>query len=147
MQDFPHHYLVDGRAAPEGDVTLTSPGLEALASAAPEQFGGPGDKWSPETLLTAAVADCFILGFRAIARASKFQWHALSCIVEGTLERKDHVSRFTAFTVRARLEVPADADEARATRLLEKADATCLVTNSLSSEIRLETEVKKTDEP
>ena len=147
MQDFPHHYQVDGRAAPEGDVALTSPGLEALASAAPGQFGGPGDKWSPETLLTAAVADCFILGFRAIARASKFQWRALSCAVDGTLERKDHVTRFTAFDLRVTLEVPAGADRERANRLLEKAEATCLVTNSLSSEIRLETEVKTTDEP
>lgn len=143
MKDLPHRYEVEGSAAPDGDITLASPGLDALASAAPAEFGGPGDKWSPETLLTAAVADCFILGFRAIAHASKFQWLGLRCAVEGTLERKEHVTRFTAFVVRATLEVPADTDEARAKRLLEKAESACLVTNSLSSSIRLESRVNK----
>jgi organic hydroperoxide reductase OsmC/OhrA len=31
------------------------------------QLGGPGGQWSPETLLVAAAAECFILTFRAVA--------------------------------------------------------------------------------
>ncbi len=143
MQDFPHHYKVAANAAPEGNVVLTSEGLADLASAAPAEFGGPGDEWSPETLLTAAVADCFILGFKAIARASRFSWNSLRCDVEGVLERIDHVTRFTEFHIRAELEIPADADEERAQLLLEKADATCLVTNSMSSTVHLDTRVSK----
>ena len=143
MQDFPHHYKVAAKANPEGAVMLSSDGLDDLASAAPAEFGGPGDQWSPETLLTAAVADCFILGFKAIARASRFPWNSLQCNVEGVLERVDHVTRFTAFKVQALLEIPADADEERAQRLLEKADATCLVTNSLTSAVDLDTTVSK----
>lgn len=143
MQDFPHHYKVAANAAPEGDVVLSSGGLDDLASAAPAEFGGPGDKWSPETLLTAAVADCFILGFKAIARASRFSWNSLQCDVEGVLERIDHVTRFTEFRVRATLEIPADADEDRAQLLLEKAEATCLVTNSMTSTVHLNTSISK----
>ena len=143
MQEFPHHYKVAAEANPEGHVALSSEGLDDLASAAPAEFGGPGDKWSPETLLTAAVADCFILGFKAIARASRFPWISLQCHVEGVLERIDHVTRFTAFKVSAKLEIPKDADEERAQRLLEKADATCLITNSLTSTVTLETMVEK----
>ena len=96
MQDFPHHYKVAAKANPEGTVMLSSDGLDDLASAAPAEFGGPGDRWSPETLLAAAVADCFILGFKAIARASRFPWNSLRCDVEAVLERIDHVTRFTA---------------------------------------------------
>ena len=55
MQDFPHHYQASARAATDGDVQLTSPRLVTLRSASPAEFGGPGDRWSPETLLTAAV--------------------------------------------------------------------------------------------
>ncbi|HYW77025.1 MAG TPA: OsmC family protein [Gammaproteobacteria bacterium] len=143
MQEFPHHYKVAADAKPEGTVVLTSDGLDDLASAAPAEFGGPGDQWSPETLLSAAVADCFILGFKAIARASHFPWNSLQCHVEGVLERIDHVTRFTEFKVHATLEIPADADEERARRLLEKADATCLVTNSMTSTVHLETVVSK----
>ena len=89
MQDFPHHYRVGATAEPDGDVSLTGDGLDAIASAPPAEFGGPGDRWSPETLLVAAVADCFILSFRVIARASKLPWISLKCEVEGTLERRE----------------------------------------------------------
>lgn len=141
MQDFPHRYHVEARSGTGGDVILSARGLPELATQAPAEFGGPGDRWSPETLLAAAVADCFVLGFRAIARASKFDYEALEVEVEGVLERIDRVTRFTAFTVRARLQVPAGADEARALRLLEKAEETCLITNSLNCETRLEPQV------
>lgn len=141
MQDFPHRYHVEARSGTGGDVILSARGLPELATQAPAEFGGPGDRWSPETLLAAAVADCFVLGFRAIARASKFDYEALEVEVEGVLERIDRVIRFTGFTVHARLRVPAGADEARALRLLEKAEETCLITNSLDCETRLEPQV------
>ena len=146
MQDYPHHYKVAAVAGPEGNVDLTGEGLQAISSAPPAQFGGPGDKWSPETLLTAAVADCFILTFRAIARASKVAWISLECEVEGTLERKDGVTRFTEFLVNATLTVPEDTREERAQRLLEKAEESCLVTNSLTSTRRLNAVVRRVAE-
>ncbi len=146
MQDYPHHYKVAAVAGPEGEVGLTSDRLQAIPSAAPAQFGGPGDKWSPETLLTAAVADCFILTFRAIARASKVSWTSLTCEVEGKLERKDGVTQFTEFVVNATLTVPEDTREERAQRLLEKAEESCLVTNSLTSTRRLNAVVQRAAE-
>ena len=44
------------------------------------EFGGPGDLWSPETMLAGAVAGCFILTFRAAARASSasIPWRKLN---------------------------------------------------------------------
>lgn len=137
MIDFPHHYRVAAAGEPDGDVKLTSKGLPSLASAPPTEFGGPGDKWSPETLLVASVADCFILSFRAIARASKLTWTVLECEAEGTLERKDRTTRFTDFVVHATLSVPPGTDQERAHRLLEKAEESCLVTNSLSAATHL----------
>ena len=145
MQDFPHHYKVAANANPDGNVILSSEGLDDLASAAPAEFGGPGDQWSPETLLAAAVADCFILGFKAIAQASRFSWNSLQCEAEGVLERIDHVTRFTEFHIRAALVIPADADEERAKLLLEKAETTCLVTNSMTSKLHLDATVSKAD--
>ena len=138
MRYFPHHYKVAAVAGPDGDVSLLCDGLDAIPSAPPAEFGGPGDKWSPETLLVAAVADCFILSFRAIAGASKLSWISLKCEVEGTLERKDGATKFTEFVVRATLSVPQDTKKARAHRLLEKAEESCLITNSLSGTIHLD---------
>jgi len=87
MQEFPHHYSVAAVANPEGEVALQSDRLPSLTSTPPAEFGGPGDRWSPETLLVAALADCFVLTFRALARASKLSWLSLRCDVEGTLDR------------------------------------------------------------
>ena len=143
MHDLPHHYKVAATAGFDTDVSLTGDRLEAIASAPPEEFGGPGDKWSPETLLVAAVADCFILTFRAIARASEIPWISLKCDVEGILDRPERTTRFTDFVVHATLEVPADVDEKRAHWALEKAERGCLVTNSLSSNTHLEATVLK----
>jgi organic hydroperoxide reductase OsmC/OhrA len=144
MQDLPHRYHVEAKAAHEGDVVLSGSQLEPISSAPPAEFGGPGDRWSPETLLVAAVADCFILTFRAIARASKLPWLTLQCDVDATLAREDRVTRFTELVVNARLVVAPGVDEARAHRLLKKAESGCLVTNSLNATTHLNATVTVT---
>jgi organic hydroperoxide reductase OsmC/OhrA len=142
MQPFPHHYSVIARAAAQGDVTLTGDRLPDIPSAPPTEFGGPGDRWSPETLMVAAVADCFLLTFRGIAGVSRFPWVALECSVTGTVDRVERVIQFTALEVHARLRVPAGANEEQARRLLAKAEETCLVTNSLKVRPHLEAVVE-----
>ena len=134
MHPFQHRYVVNAVVRPDGDVPLACEGTRVIESAPPKEFDGPGNQWSPEGLLTAAVTDCFVLGFRAIAAASKFQWISLESRTEGTLERIDGKMRFTRFATHARLLVSAGADMERARRLLEKAEQTCLVSNSLNGE-------------
>ena len=145
MQKLPHHYRAEATSRPESNVDVSSPGLDNLDSAPPAEYGGPGDKWSPETLLVAAVADCFVLTFKAIARASKFDWSSVACNVEGVLDRQDDVTRFSSFRLHAVLDVPAGTDEARARRLLDKAEENCLVTRSLTASPTLEAEVRIAD--
>jgi len=142
MHPFPHQYLVQASARPDGDVPLSAEGVRVIESAAPKEFDGPGNQWSPEQLLTAAVADCFVLSFRAIAAASKFAWVNLEASTRGTLERAAGTMRFTRFETHAKLHLHAGADVERAKRLLEKAEASCLVANSLSSERHLTLEVR-----
>lgn len=140
MRPFPHHYSASLEiGAGDSFLVTRSPGLPGLEANAPAEFDGPGDRWSPETLLMAAVADCFALGFRAIAAASNLPWRALSCEVTGTLDRVDKVTRFTSVHIRAGLTIPADA-EARARRILQKAKDTCLVSNSLVCEVGFDAE-------
>jgi organic hydroperoxide reductase OsmC/OhrA len=145
MQSFPHHYSVRANAAAQGDVALHGERLPAIASAPPTEFGGPGDRWSPETLLVAAVADCFVLTFRGIAGLSRFSWSSLECTVTGTVNRVDRVTQFTELKVQARLRVPAGTNEDQARRLLTKAEETCLVTNSLKVQPQLEAVVEFED--
>lgn len=141
MHPFPHRYTVSAAVRPDGDVPLSADGVRIIESAPPKEFDGPGNQWSPEGLLTAAVADCFVLSFRAIAAASKYPWTRLEARTEGTLDRIDGKMRFTRFDTHAKLSVPEGADAERAKKLLEKAEGACLVANSLSSERHLRVEV------
>ena len=131
MQDLPHHYHVNASAEADGNVTIKADDLPQIVTAPPAEFGGPGDQWSPETLLVGAIADCFILTFRAVARASKLEWTRLECSAEGVLERVERVTRFTRVTVRATLTVPAGTDSEEA----------CLITRSMIAESHLEAEI------
>jgi peroxiredoxin-like protein len=139
--NFPHHYQIRAHVKSEGHVQLSGEKLATLTSAPPAQFGGPGTEWSPEDLIVAAVADCFALSFRAIAGASKFAFEDLTVDVVGTLDRVEREMLFTSFEINAHLKVPAGTDESRATRLLEKAEQACLITNSLKSTVHLHAQV------
>jgi organic hydroperoxide reductase OsmC/OhrA len=107
MHEFPHLYTVTAAGSIDGDVELVAERLPRLRSAPPAEFGGAGDRWSPETLLVGAVADCFVLTFRAVARASKLPWASLRCDVTGTLDQIDRVTQFTYLEIDAELQVPA----------------------------------------
>ncbi len=131
VQPLPHRYHVTASADSDGEVSLVAPGLPPLRSAPPSEFGGPGDLWSPETLLLAAVVDCFVLTFRAVARASSIPWRELRCDADGTLDRVERVTRFTAIELRAELVVPPEVPVDRAERALQRAERGCLVSNSL----------------
>lgn len=138
IQPYPHTYEATASGEPAGSVAVASPRLETLSTAPPAEFGGPGDLWSPETLLVASVANCFVLTLRALARAAGFHWLSVECHVEGVLERVDGVTQFTRFVTRASLMVPSGTDETAAHRLLERAERGCLIANSLRGGRHLE---------
>lgn len=141
MQSFPHTYNASVTASPSGHLAVTADGLPDLAAAPPAEFDGPGDQWSPETLLMSSLASCFILSFRAVAAASRFEWVSIKCQSSGVLDRVDKVTKFTSVTHHVHLLVHSEADIDKAGKLLQKAESVCLISNSLSAEVHLETEI------
>lgn len=141
MKPLPHVYDARVIGGPTGHATLSAPGLPDVSSAPPADFGGPGDAWSPEHLLMAAVETCFLFTFRAVARASKVEFTSLEVSGAGTVDRKEGVTRFTEIVLRPRLTLPAGADRDLALRALEKSERACLVSASLSTPIHLEPEI------
>ncbi|MDG2460207.1 MAG: OsmC family protein [Luminiphilus sp.] len=144
MQDFPHYYRCVATAnADQSRVRISSNGLEDLSTDVPTEFGGPGDQWSPEALLIAAVADCFVLTFRAMAKPSRVTWYALDCDATGTLERADRSTRFTEIQLSVRISIPDDLEEEKVLRVLKKAEENCLITNSLTATVTLNTDITR----
>jgi len=126
MQGYPHHYPISASGGSRGNIVVSGEGLPDL----------------DETMLTASVANCFILTFRAIARASKFEWTSLDCSVDGVLDRPERATIFTEFNIHAVLHAPEGTRQPLAQRLLEKAEQLCLITASLKSEINLTTDIQ-----
>jgi organic hydroperoxide reductase OsmC/OhrA len=141
MQPLPHRYTVTAVGEASGEIEMIAARLATLHAAAPQEFGGPGDRWSPETLLVGAIGDCLILTFRGVAAASRLPWTSLSCRVTGILDRVDRAMQFTGFEVEARLEVPSTVDPGRARLVLEKAEQNSLISNSVKGRTHLLVEV------
>lgn len=145
MHSYPHVYVVAAAGGSAGPVSVSSVKLPDLQTAPPPEFDGPGGMWSPETLLCSSVADCFILTFRAVSRMARLEWQHLDCRVEGVLDRVDRVPQFTRFGTFATLTVPVNTDVAKARELLERAEHTCLIANSLRGSRALEAQVVVAD--
>lgn len=141
MKPLPHVYEVDLAGGADGYAKVLAEGMPELQTAPPLDFDGPGDAWSPEHLLLAAVETCFLFTLRSIARASKLEFLSLELSGQGKVDRKDGATRFVEIVLRPRLRLSPGADKDRALRILEKSEKACLVSASLATPVRLEPEV------
>ncbi|MEX2280039.1 MAG: OsmC family protein [Acidimicrobiia bacterium] len=133
--DYPLH--LDG-TGPKTGMFSSDEALPKLDVASPPEFGGPGATWSPEHLFVAAVSSCLMTTFRTIAELSNLEVVDYSDDPVGHLVREESLYRIESITLRPRV-VIADPDKVdKAWRLLEKAERACLISRSVSSEIRLE---------
>lgn len=141
MKPLPHRYTVLLGGGAKGYAALTAPGVANLPAAPPVEFNGPGDAWSPEQLLLAAVASCYLFTLRAVAQAFRLDFISLELSTEGVVDRGEGGLRFTEIVLRPRLLMPAVTDQGRASRVLERAKTACLVSASLSTPVRVESEI------
>lgn len=109
--------------------------------AAPPEFGGEPGLWTPEHLLLAAVSTCYVATLRAVAEASKAEFHGLELTVEGTIEKQEGGFRFTRILLRPVVVIEKEAERERMGRLLEKAERVCLISRSLSCTMLLEPKI------
>src|SRR5690606_16537987 len=134
-----HIYQVDLKYLNERKGEISSPVLnQKIEVATPPEFpkGMPGI-WSPEHLFTAAVSSCFMTTFLAIAENSKLEFESFACKASGKLEQVDGKYKMTEVLLEPQLVILHEQDQARALRVLEKAEAACLITNSITSTVTM----------
>jgi peroxiredoxin-like protein len=141
MKPLPHRYEVQLTGGQSGYAELRAAGIPLMRTASPPEYDGPGDAWSPEHLLLAAVESCFLFTLRAVARASQLEFVSLDLQAVGVVDRHDRVTRFTEIVLRPRLTIRTAIDRERIRLLLEKTEKACLISASLSTPIRLEPEI------
>jgi len=111
----------------------------------PPEFKGDPGYWTPEHLLLAAVASCYVATFYALAE-SKLGFLELDILVEGTLGKPDGRLRFTNIVLRPTVKIARHEDSDLADRLLAKAEEGCLIARSLACPIHLEALVRPAEE-
>ncbi len=133
---------VEATSAKTGMVTSTD-GLPPLEVASPPEFGGPGERWSPEHLFAAAVAGCLMTTFRAIAEMSKLEVLEYSDDATAHLIRDEGgLYRIDLITLRPKVVISDPEKVDKAHRLLEKAERACLISRSINAEVRMSGEVE-----
>jgi organic hydroperoxide reductase OsmC/OhrA len=97
----------------------------------PIAFSGDDENtWSPEDFFVAAAASCFAVTFTGIAERAGLEYDRLAVDADGICgKRPDGGFGFTSLWLRVELETAADPDRAR--DLAERAEAACLVAESL----------------
>ncbi|HUK34091.1 MAG TPA: OsmC family protein [Vicinamibacterales bacterium] len=145
MKPLPHRYDVQLKGGPTGYAHLSSVGRRTFATAPPREFGGPGDAWSPEHLLLASVEACFLFTFRAVARASKLDFADVNIHAEGTVDHLAGVTKFTEIVIRPRLTFAPHVDRAKVAAVVAKTEKACLVSATLATPVRVETEIVETE--
>jgi peroxiredoxin-like protein len=123
--------------------TLSSPVLSTkIEVATPPDFPhGMPDIWSPEHLFVAAVNACLMTTFLAIADNSNLAFIAFKSSATGIVDKVDGKYRVTEITLKPVVTIPASVSEERTARIVEKSKLNCLISNSITTKIVLETNI------
>ncbi len=111
--------------------------------ATPPEFnkGIPGI-WSPEHLFTAAVSSCLMTTFLAVAENSKLNFTQFSCRSKGKLEQQDGKYWMSEVLLEPEVTITDEKDYDRAMRVLQKAEAACLISNSIKSKVTMNPHIR-----
>lgn len=122
---------------------ITSPELnDKIQIATPPEFDkGIAGIWSPEHLFTASVLSCYMTTFLAIADFSKFNFESFDCKAVGVLDKVEGKFLMTEITLLPTLVIANESEREKAARLLAKAEAACLISNSIKTTVQLQPEV------
>jgi organic hydroperoxide reductase OsmC/OhrA len=134
VMPLPHHYEVAVRSEGPGRGVLESGVRPAIAAGLPPEFGGDGERWSPEHLLLSAVSLCLMNTFQVFAERRGLPVSTYSSVVKGILDKTPAGPVFTSIVVVVELGVsPEKQDEARS--VLEDAKHHCIAANALKTPV------------
>jgi peroxiredoxin-like protein len=133
-----HEYRIKAFGAGGRNGVVQAEGvLSSISFSAPPEFLGEPGRWTPEHFLVAAVASCFVSTFSGITEKSRLGFASFNLDAEGVLGNKDGIWRFTEIKLRPVVTILKEEDRDRVTRLLEKAEKSCLVARSLQCKVTL----------
>ena len=117
-------------------------GKPDIQTATPPEFKGHEGIWSPEDLFVASVNICLMTTFLALAERAGLAFSAYESEADGRLELVEGKFQFTAITLKPVITLEPGVDAGKATELIEKAEANCLISNSMKARVSLEPTIR-----
>jgi organic hydroperoxide reductase OsmC/OhrA len=112
---------------------------DLLGSAAPV-FRGDADRWNPEELLIAALAQCHMMSYFYVAARDGIVVTDYTDAATGTIQMQGAGGRFTSVTLRPRMTISA-GDLDLAYRLHDEAEQLCFIAQSVNFPVAHEPEI------
>ncbi len=116
---------------------LHAGGNPEIGVAAPPEFGGPQNMWSPEDLLAGAVGSCVMTTFIFFLEKSGVKLLSYLSNANATVEKTSEGLAFTGISVDVSISVENEADIDKAEAALQRAEAGCLVSKALKCVVNL----------
>ncbi|CUQ65624.1 OsmC family protein [Candidatus Nitrospira inopinata] len=117
---------------------MSCAGKPDVEVATPPEFKGHPNIWSPEDLFVASANICLMTTFLAFAERAGLAFSSYESDAEGKLELVEGKFQFTAITLKPTITLQPGADAGKAKELIEKAEANCLISNSMKATVTLE---------
>ncbi len=139
-----HFYDVTVEWKSDRKGTLSSEVLPAIIEVAtpPEFPKGMEGIWSPEHYFVAAINSCLMTTFLSIAENSRLEFETFSSKAVGKLEIVDGKYMISEITLHPIVTIKDETMQEKATRVLVKSEANCLISNSVKSKIIFNPEIK-----
>jgi len=121
---------------------ISCAGKPDIQIATPPEFKGHEGIWSPEDLFVASANICLMTTFLAVAERAGLAFTLYESAAEGKLELVDGKFQVTAITLKPAITLATSSDGAKARELIEKAEANCLISNSMKAKVSLEPTIR-----
>lgn len=132
-----------GYRAYERSHDIEADGKPVLLGSADPSFRGDASRWNPEELLVAALSQCHMLSYLAVAAANKVDVVDYTDTATGTMVTGgDGSGQFTEVVLYPRVVVSDPAMVDTAHRLHEKAGRLCFIARSVAFPVRHRPEVR-----
>ena len=135
-KDYLYHTAVKWTEQRKGVISCA--GKPDIQVATPPEFKGHDGIWSPEDLFVASANICLMTTFLSVAERAGLAFISYESAAVGKLELVDGKFQFTAITLKPVITLPAGGDASKAKELVEKAEANCLIWNSMKAKVSLE---------
>jgi organic hydroperoxide reductase OsmC/OhrA len=117
------------------NTVASAPGKHGIHASSGPGFGGDAARWNPEDLFGAALAQCHLLTFLALAHKVKLDVLTYDDDVTVELVTEGRTSRIGRVTLAPTIGVAPGTDADLVRTMFEKAHKYCFVANSTTAEV------------